>query len=310
MRGFAAVDDKLFFSRDDLADPRLGDFARKADDSASLYVAGYPDDEGVKNNGGRLGAAQGPDRIRHFLYRMTPNVWTSRSPSFFDIGNLTLTSPLDERHHNVRASLVEALKAKKRWLSFGGGHDYGYPDGAGFLEVFATQRPLVINFDAHLDVRPLDKTINSGTPFWRLLSEFKNFDFIEIGIQSQCNSRLHLDWAKDHGAKILSLTEIRESGLSASEKILSFLENDILRRRPCYLSFDMDVVSSSFAPGCSQSWPTGISPSDLFTTLSVLLKRLDVRVLGIYEVAPPLDVSDITAKLAAEIAHLYISEAE
>lgn len=310
MRNFSFVDEKLFFSRGNQTDPRLGDFAKKANDSAELYVAGYPDDEGIKNNGGRLGAAQGPDRIRHFLYRMTPNVWSSKSLSFFDIGNLNLTGSLDERHRAVRASLAGALNSKKRWLSLGGGHDYGYPDGAGFLDVFASQRPLIINFDAHLDVRPMEENINSGTPFWRLLSEFKDFDFVEIGIQAQCNSRVHLDWAKDHGAKVLSLTEIRESGLSASEKILSFLEDDILRRRPCYLSLDMDVVSSSFAPGCSQSWPTGLHPDELFTVLGVLLKRLDVHVLGIYEVSPPLDVSDVTSKLAAEVAHLYLSEAK
>ncbi|NJL24623.1 MAG: hypothetical protein HC902_05265 [Calothrix sp. SM1_5_4] len=38
------------------------------------------------------------------------------------------------------------------------------------------------------------------------------------------------------------------------------------------------------------------------------LKRLDVKVLGLYEVAPDLEAGPGTAKLAAQIAHHFLHD--
>src|SRR5437773_10849098 len=35
-------------------------------------LLGFPQDEGVRRNHGRAGAAQAPEEIRHWLYRLTP----------------------------------------------------------------------------------------------------------------------------------------------------------------------------------------------------------------------------------------------
>jgi formiminoglutamase len=50
-------------------------------------------------------------------------------------------------------------------------------------------------------------------------------------------------------------------------------------------------------------------PSDFFPLFDLLIRRLDVRALGIYETSPPLDQDDRTSKLAALIAHRFISRA-
>ncbi|MEK7355711.1 MAG: arginase family protein, partial [Bdellovibrionota bacterium] len=63
---------------------------------------------------------------------------------------------------------------------------------------------------------------------------------------------------------------------------------------------------SAVAPGCSQSWATGLMPREFFATFELIVTRLDVRALGLYEVSPPLDQDDRTSKLAAQIAHHYI----
>ncbi|MGE3757963.1 MAG: hypothetical protein AB7H97_09410, partial [Pseudobdellovibrionaceae bacterium] len=52
------VDLSLFFARNDNQDVRLGDWARNSESfKRSFSILGYPDDEGVKLNGGRVGAA-------------------------------------------------------------------------------------------------------------------------------------------------------------------------------------------------------------------------------------------------------------
>lgn len=205
----------------------------------------------------------------------------------------------------------QILSSHGRILSFGGGHDYGYPDGAAFLESCRTtannRKPLVINFDAHLDVRSSEKGLSSGTPFYRLMEKYgDSFDLIELGIQSQCNSSYHIDWCRERGARLLFWEDIMFSGEPAAVVVGRFLEEELLRPRPVFLSIDIDGFSSSIAMGCSQSWATGWSAEEFFPVFHMFLSRWDVRSLGIYEVSPPLDQDNRTAKLAAQIAHRFI----
>ena len=293
-----------FFTKKDPKDLRLGDFSSSYTEDKELenstVILGYPDDEGIKNSGGRVGAASAPKNIREVLYKMTPHLLKTTNPSILDLGDLKVEGSLEERHNVAQKNLSKLLK-KTSVITLGGGHDYGYPDGAAFLEVFKSEKPLVINFDAHLDVRPVNSTITSGTPFYRLLKKYADFDFLEIGIQSQCNSRMHYEWALSHGAKALTYDELMYSGKSQHIKMLEFLEPYLLRKRPVFLSVDIDAFSNNFAPGCSQAFATGLNPDSFFTVLKVLKERLDVRLLGIYEVSPPLDIDNKTSKLAAQI---------
>jgi len=180
---FTNANKDLFFTKNDPRDLRLGDFAKSFEvpiKEDSFVVLGYPDDEGIKNNSGRIGASQAPDVIRKYLYKMTPHFLKEDvQPVIYDHGNLKIEGSLFERHE-FAATTVENLLEKSKVISFGGGHDYGYPDGKAFLHKYREHNPLVINFDAHLDVRPLavgsTAKISSGTPFFRLLSEFSNID--------------------------------------------------------------------------------------------------------------------------------------
>ena len=54
-------DSGLFFSRGDKNDPRLGEVVRREPehyDSADVVILGCPQDEGVRRNNGRVGAAE------------------------------------------------------------------------------------------------------------------------------------------------------------------------------------------------------------------------------------------------------------
>jgi formiminoglutamase len=308
------TDPQLFFSNGNPDDPRLGDLVRPFSESAlndrSFVIAGYPDDEGIRLNGGRVGAALAPAAIRKPLYKMTPALQETRDFSLLDHGDLETSSPLAQRHEAGAAACASVLAGGGRWIAFGGGHDYGFAEGSGFLKaVGSEQRPLVINFDAHFDVRPDSKGLSSGTPFFRLLSSGHPVDFVELGIQAQCNSRVHMKWLEDRGGRILTMEDVEASGESFETCAVRVLGDWILRPRPCFISVDIDAFSSAVAPGCSQSWATGFMPQDFFPLFDLLIRRLDVRVLGIYETSPPLDQDDRTSKLAALIAHRFISRA-
>src|ERR1700687_762928 len=114
MADYIATDKSLFFSKNDPRDPRLGDLVKVtgegAKHDADVIVVGYPDDEGIRLNGGRVGAALGPTEIRHWLYRTTPH---PRRPikTFADGGNLNAKGSAVERHEKALAFTKAQLKA-------------------------------------------------------------------------------------------------------------------------------------------------------------------------------------------------------
>lgn len=301
------IDPNDFFLSRGKKDLRIRDLINSADaDPPDFSILGYPDDEGIRLNSGRPGAVLGPEGIRNFFYRMTPPWFLEQYPSIGDFGNLDQKLELTQKHKIGLSNCHELLKTGSKIIGLGGGHDFAYPDGAAFLKEFSEEKPLIINFDAHLDVRNLDKGYNSGTPFFRLLTEFDNFDLIEVGIQAQCNSQSHAHWALAKGAHILSYEQISSSAESLSSLILQEYSSLLTKQRKAYISVDIDAFSSAYAPGCSQSWPTGLNPDDFFQCFHYLKQILDVRLLGIYEVSPPLDTDFKTQRLASQIMYNYI----
>ncbi|MFZ3229464.1 MAG: formimidoylglutamase [Pseudobdellovibrio sp.] len=305
----------LFFSKNDPEDPRIGDISKSASIETnpftdnSFTILGYSDDEGIRLNGGRLGASEAPKVIRQFLYKMTPSALSYKRISLFDLGDLNQRPELAERHEDALEITTYLHKRKQRVISFGGGHDYGYADAAGFIQnnLNSTNKPVVINFDAHLDVRPTTHGFNSGTPFYRLLEQYKDqFEFIEIGLQPQCNSIAHWTWAEEKGAHLFDLNSVQKNGL------LKLLENPVFKKitssTPVFISFDIDALKASEAGGCSQAWATGLKIADCLEFLSQLYQKSNVRGLGIYEVSPPLDRDFQTSKTAALLTHHFLFE--
>jgi formiminoglutamase len=281
-------------------------------DEAETIILGYPDDLGIERNGGKVGAKEGPDRIRQHLYKMTPQD-NNDFRKIYDLGNLNFSedSELKDRHQIGANEVTKLLKQGKRVLSLGGGHDYGYADGLGFGEhLNEDQKVCIFNFDAHFDLRNLDKGITSGTPFYRLLEKYKErLELIEIGIQKHCNSRELFDLANTYENihtftydTIFPGNEFCEISFDGTRHC--WLET----QTPCYVSVDIDAFSSSLAPGCSQSWPSGLDVKSFFHMLDLILFHFDVRVLGIYEVSPPLDHNEQTSRLASMIAYRWLQK--
>lgn len=302
----------LFFSKNDPNDIRLGDLSKELDPQQSLlpdsfYILGYPDDEGIKLNGGRMGAAEAPNKIREYFYKMTPPI--DKPPQkIFDLGNTPTDVELPTRHQTAKLIVNKIFSSHSRLISFGGGHDYGYPDTSAFVAYYKTLgiKPLVINLDAHLDVRPTINGFNSGTPFHRLLTEHQNdCYFLEVGIQPQCNSAKHRDWAQQNQAYIFDLkdTQNEDSLLSLFEKVP--LKN-LSTSTPCFVSFDIDAITSSEGGGCSQAWTTGLKFDHYLSFFKQLSHKFDVRGLGIYEVSPKLDIDNRTSKMAALAAYYFV----
>ena len=74
-----------------------------------------------------------------------------------------------------------------------------------------------------------------------------------------------------------------------------------LASSPVHVSFDIDVVDPSLAPGTGTAVPQGLTKHDLLPLLRAL-GLLNIVCLDLVEVNPSLDDGTKTAQLAAAIA--------
>jgi formiminoglutamase len=303
--GTMPTDSALYFSRrGDAADPRLGDRVNRgagAYETAAVVILGCPQDEGVRRNGGRPGAAQAPAEIRRALYKMTVNGLGALGLA--DAGDVVPQAGLEETHAALQAAVARLLADGKRVVVLGGGNDISYPDCAALARQAGDV--LAFNVDAHFDVRP-DAQRNSGTPYRQLLEEghVKPERFFELGSQPFCNAEAHAQYLAGKGARVVPLEALRAKGAA---RVVRRALREGAGARAVFWGFDMDVVNAAEAPGVSAPNPLGLSGVELCELARLAGAEKRTRIVEFTEVNPAFDVDGRTARLAAAALWHYLA---
>jgi agmatinase len=206
---------------------------------------------------------------------------------------------LDYGFHGSVVSQIEAhaktiLDSGAEMLTFGGDHFVTYP----LLRAHAAKHgPIaLVHFDAHTDTWPdEDGRLDHGTMFSRAIKE----NLIDTEHSIQVGIRTHNSNTK--GVTILDAPWVHENGVNkVIKKII-----EVVKDRPAYLTFDIDGLDPAYAPG------TGTPVSGGLTSAQALgiIRGLDgLNFIGadVVEVAPVYDHAEITAIIAATIAHDYL----
>jgi formiminoglutamase len=291
-------------------DPRLTDIILSASDAANadVVILGIPTDEGIRRNGGRIGASEAPSTIREWLGKLTPYA----GPQFkkhideiriADLGNIA-QSDLETMHDEASQKIQELINAGKIVIALGGGHDITYPLVKGFSAGIDGKDFGLINIDTHLDVR-LKKNgqHHSGSSFRLLIEEgiVNPRRFSEIGIQSFVTAQSHFDWLLQQGSRILTFEDATTAHLPNAFEECEFACTLGDPEIPVYLSFDIDSVRASDAPGVSAPAPIGFFAEEAYELAVAAGLSKHVRMLDIVEVSPPYDVDGRTSRLAARM---------
>ncbi|MEE9204184.1 MAG: formimidoylglutamase [Nitrospirales bacterium] len=280
-------------------DPRLGLLlGRKVGDHTAPKVAiiGFPSDEGVRTNGGRVGAAKAPDAIRHAFYRLTPDA--EHADAFRDVvehtrdgGNLAISGRVEQDQELLGDVVGGFLSQNVLPIIIGGGHETAYGHFLGYVK--ADQEIAILNWDAHTDVRELKEgKAHSGSPFRQALlhPSQKCRHYRVAGLLPYAVSRSHLDFIAKHGGQYdwkdaLSRERIDEIYRSFSSPVMA--------------SFDLDAVDQSYAPGVSAPAVNGLS-ADLWLYAAYRAGKCpSVKSLDLVELNPQFDRDNQTARLAA-----------
>jgi agmatinase len=164
----------------------------------------------------------------------------------------------------------------------------------------------MIHFDSHTDTWDTyyEEKYWHGSPFIRaheegLLQEDKVF---QIGIRGTLNHSGDLQASLDLGYRLITTGELSNRGF---EDVLKEIRKTI-GNTPCFLTFDIDFVDPSFAPGTGTPEIGGFSSYD---TLKMIRSLTEFNFIGydVVEVLPSYDPSQITSLLAATLVHEFAS---
>ncbi len=267
--------------------------------AGDLVLLGICNDLGVRQNGGRAGAAEGPLALRRALGKLSADILGPLR--LFDAGDLG-----PERSHDYEGLfrlgeevLRDIFARGAIAVVVGGGHDCAFATYRGL--VAAGLQPSVLNVDAHLDVRPTHEA-SSGNPFYRMLEDGLG-ELTEVGLLSAINSAEHTAYARARGARLTFLDPpaTEQDQLDAA---LQCMARASANQRALHLSVDLDAIQAAHAPGVSWLNPVGLAPMTVRCIVRAAGKSR-ARALDLMELAPPLDVGGengrdgVTARLAA-----------
>lgn len=266
-----------------------------------VAVTGIPLDTATTN---RPGARFGPRAIREASANIA---WTRPYGWSFDpLEKLAVVDFGDCRwDHGRPEEIPEAIEEHAAailakgvaLLSLGGDHFISYP----LLKAHAKRHgPLsLIHFDAHSDTwndaEGLGR-VDHGTMFYHAAREgiVDPARSVQIGLRTHNDDLLGFNvldapWVHEHGAKAV-VAEVKR----------------IVGQHKAYLTFDIDCLDPSFAPGTGTPVCGGLSTA---TALAILrgLAGIDFVGMDVVEVAPAYDVGGITALAGATIAHEWLA---
>lgn len=278
-------------------------------DARSFALLGYACDEGVRRNGGRVGAAEGPDAIRKELGKMASHL--SPKDEVIDLGNVCCIGGDVEETQKMLSELVAKIIHQGGFpVLLGGGHDISLAHYRGLRSTLPPSQSLgIINFDAHFDLRTHENGNHSGSPFYQIAEDCRKIDqpfqYLCLGIRREANPPELFRRARELGVEYLELKDFTLNRLEGVKKSLrGFL--DTLDR--VYVTVDMDGFSSAFSPGVSAASPMGFTPEIVLLCLKEILTSGKVMGLDVAETNPKYDRDQQTAKLAAGIIHYIMHE--
>jgi guanidinopropionase len=276
-----------------LDNPRISD--------VDVGIIGVPWDSGTTN---RPGPRHGPRQLRDMstMIRAANGATGVRPFEMINCADLGDVGPnpadIPDSMQRITAFYKEAIAAGVIPLTAGGDHLSSLP----ILRAVAEKQPVgMIHFDSHTDLfhSYFGGTLYThGTPFRRAVEEglLDPKRVVQIGIRGTAYDTEDLDFAKAVGIRIIRIEEFFERGIPD----VMAEAREIVGTAPTYISYDIDFVDPTFAPGTGT--PEVGGPNS-FQALQVVRELEGVNIVGadLVEVSPPFDASGGTAFLGVSI---------
>jgi len=121
-------------------------------------------------------------------------------------------------------------------------------------------------------------------------------NLVQMGIGGWYGSRPGMKVARERGSTVITISDVEELGIEKAVEVA--LECAWKDAEAVFLSFDIDSIDAGFVPGTGSPEPGGLLPREALKALR-MVAREGICGMEVVEIAPPYDVSDMTAQLGA-----------
>ncbi|GAA4839450.1 formimidoylglutamase [Garicola koreensis] len=279
-----------------------------------VSLLGFSTDEGVRRNGGRVGAAQGPAALRRALAPLALHgPLASGEVRIRDYGDVVTEGEDLEAGQTAAAEATAAvLDAAGSQLSvvLGGGHETAWSSYRGLMASQhmqaggdgRTPRWGVLNLDAHFDLRSESRP-TSGTPFLQMADAERaagreSLAYAVLGLAEPSNTGALFAQARSLGVRWMTDAECAEAGAAGVRR---FVEEFCADLEVLYLTIDLDLLPADVAPGVSAPASMGVATPLVAAAVRAAAATGKLRLLDVVELNPSLDQDQRTAKTAARL---------
>jgi len=269
-----------------------------------IGMIGVPFDGGVTN---RPGARHGPREVRnqssmcrmiHEEFRINPHEMCK----VYDLGDVEIEKIFNIQfaHEDIRNFYKTLRNFNIIPLSIGGDHSITAPILDGFLK--EDEEPVgLIHLDAHCDTwdEIWGSDIHHGAPFRKLL-EWGKIDkdrVVQIGIRGGQNITQSWDYSEKNFRVIYMHEFINRTVPDVVAEV-----REIMGDRKTYISFDIDAICPSYAPGTGTPEFGGLTPREAIQLLRGF-RGLNLIGADLVEVSPSFDQTGGTAQLGAHMMY-------
>ena len=273
-------------------------------DGLDAAFIGVPLDTGTSN---RAGARFGPRQIRAESALLRPyNMATGAAPfdtlQVADLGDVAVNPySLEKSLPIITAFYERVLAAGCTPLTMGGDHTIALP----ILRAIAAKYGPValVHVDAHADVNDemFGEPIAHGTPFRRAVEEglLAGDKVFQIGLRGTGYAVDDFDWPRQQGFTVVPAHELWYQSMAP---LMARVREVIGPTHPVYLTFDIDGLDPSFAPGTGTPEIGGLTVPQ---GLEIIRGCRGLNIVGadLVEVSPPYDASGNTALLGANLLY-------
>lgn len=265
---------------------------------ATVVVLGLPYDGAVSCG---KGASLAPKVMRELSSYLPPVSYTGNilKTKIYDFGDV-------EDFNNADSLIGKVTSENKFKLFLGGDHSVSIKTQKAFIEKHQGQKIGIIHIDAHADLCDVyDNNKASHACVNRRAVEhgLNDEDITYIAIRSW--EVEELEYYQNH-EEVLQLPMYRIKALGLA-KVIEIVINKYHNYDNVYLSVDIDNLDPSYAPGTGTPEPGGLSSYELMELVKALVMKLNINTMDVVEVAPPLDVNNITSWAALKLIYEVFS---
>ena len=280
-------------------------------EDAKVLILGIPFDGGTSQE---AGAAEAPAKIREFGAIYMPcatDDWhvLDTQPVVHDFGDVDMSGTWEDSFARVEAEALKMMDYGKFNLFIGGDHSVTIPLHKAFAKARKGERIGVIHFDAHFDLCDCYNGhlwSHANTEKRALDDIIDPEDLLFLGIRAAEPEEVEII-EREKTITVISASDLDEIGWKECAKII---KDKFEGYDHVYFTLDIDVLDPAFAPGTGTPVSGGITSRELINLVRFVLNNLPVRDMDIVEVAPPLDVNDITSWAAMRIIEEVFSFAD